>query len=45
MDSRLDLKIIQEIPGHKSLKLRRYIPKLSVQNLHAISNPIDGFDL
>lgn len=45
MDSVVDLRIIQELLGHKSSKTTEIYTYISMRNLRNISNPIDGFDL
>lgn len=45
MDSGVDLRIIQELLGHKSSKTTEIYTHISMRNLRNILNPLDGFDL
>lgn len=45
MDSGVDLRIIQELLGHKSSKTTEIYTHVSMRNLRNIPNPLEGFDL
>ena len=45
MDSGVDLRIIQELLGHKSSKTTEIYTHVSMRNLRNIPNPIEDFDL
>ncbi len=45
MDTGVDLRIIQELLGHKSSKTTEIYTHVSMRNLRNIKNPIDAFEL
>ncbi|MCD4696217.1 MAG: tyrosine-type recombinase/integrase [Bacteroidales bacterium] len=41
----IDLRIIQELPGHKSSRTTEKYTHVSMKNLKNIKNPLDGFEI
>jgi len=44
MDMGVDLRIIQELLGHKSSRTTEIYTHVSMRNLKNVKNPLDGFD-